>query len=93
MKHNTLHTAYIQRKHSVTGNERLTKTVELYLHDGTILFIFTIKQALTQLVRKTMSMSKERCYVKAAVLCISKEKCCFVHKHYARLLTRFRVVA
>ena len=46
MKHNTLHTAYVQsntveREHSVTGSERLSKIVELYLHDGiTLLYIY-----------------------------------------------------
>ena len=45
MKHNTLHTAYIQskreREHSVTGSEGLSKAVELYLHDGITLYIRT----------------------------------------------------
>ena len=27
-----------EREHSVTGSERLSKTVELYLHDGNTLY-------------------------------------------------------
>ena len=44
MKHNTLHTALYrarEREHSVTGSERLSKTVELYLHDGNTLHSIT----------------------------------------------------
>ena len=28
-----------EREHSITGSERLSKTVELYLHDGNTLYI------------------------------------------------------
>ena len=52
MKCTTLHIDRArEQKHSVTGRERLSKTVELYLHDGNI-FIFTNTQALTQPVGK-----------------------------------------
>ena len=46
---------YTERKHSITGGERLSKTVKLYLHDGITLYILhdgitLYIQALTQLV-------------------------------------------
>ena len=44
-------------KHSDTRTKRLSKAGDIYLHDGNT-FIFTNKQALTQLVGKTMSMKR-----------------------------------